>query len=136
MRRTRRWAVGVAVLATLTACTPAGPAPSGPGRPPLQTTSAGPVSPDPTGTPVPVSDARRAAITADLASRGVPGDFEVVESAAVVWNDGAWGCPQPGVAYTQALVPGHRVVVVVDGVRYDYRFGERDDQFRLCEPVR
>lgn len=40
---------------------------------------------------------------------------------AVVWNDGALGCPQPGLSYTQALVPGWRIVVLLgDGRRLDY----------------
>lgn len=39
----------------------------------------------------------------------------VVSVDKVTWRDGALGCPQPGYAYTQALVPGYRVVVEVDG---------------------
>ncbi|AKS43091.1 hypothetical protein [Wenzhouxiangella marina] len=32
--------------------------------------------------------------------------IEVVEARVVTWNDGSMGCPEPGMAYTQALVPG------------------------------
>jgi hypothetical protein len=54
----------------------------------------------------------RRIVVADAAKR-----FDVQESAVVLaraervtWNDGALGCPQPGVGYLQALVPGYRVV--------------------------
>ena len=33
--------------------------------------------------------------------------LQLIESRAVVWNDGSLGCPMPGKHYTQALVPGH-----------------------------
>jgi hypothetical protein len=35
----------------------------------------------------------------------------VVQAEAVTWPDGALGCPEPGIVYTQALVPGYWVVV-------------------------
>jgi hypothetical protein len=54
----------------------------------------------------------RRAVVADAARR-----FKVSESAVVLahaeqltWSDGSLGCPQPGQMYTQALVPGFRVV--------------------------
>ncbi|CAN5246677.1 hypothetical protein BH24PSE2_BH24PSE2_20560 [soil metagenome] len=47
----------------------------------------------------------------------------VVESCAVIWPDGAKGCPEPGFAYTQALVPGVLLVL-----RHD------DDTFRYHGP--
>jgi hypothetical protein len=54
----------------------------------------------------------RRIVVADAARR-----FGVQESAVVLaraervtWNDGALGCPQPGMSYIQALVPGYRVV--------------------------
>jgi hypothetical protein len=53
----------------------------------------------------------RRAVVADAARR-----FQVAESAVVLahaeqvtWSDGSLGCPQPGMSYTQALVPGYRV---------------------------
>lgn len=53
----------------------------------------------------------RRAVVADAAKR-----FNVAESAVVLaraerltWSDGALGCPEPGVAYTQVLVAGFRV---------------------------
>ena len=33
----------------------------------------------------------------------------LISAESVTWSDGSLGCPQPGVMYTQALVPGYRV---------------------------
>lgn len=35
--------------------------------------------------------------------------LNVIDAAPVTWPDGSGGCPQPGVAYTQATVPGYRI---------------------------
>ena len=55
----------------------------------------------------------------------------VVKAERVTWNDGSLGCPRPGMAYTQALVPGYWVVLEADGLTYDYRATARGS-FRLC----
>lgn len=70
----------------------------------------------------------------DLAHKtGAPKtSIQVVRSEAVVWNDGSLGCPQPDVAYTQALVEGYWVVLALDGREYDYRAGE-GGYFLQCE---
>ncbi len=74
-----------------------------------------------------------AAIRADLTDRGVDGAAaEVVETRKVTWNNGALGCPQPGMSYTQAQISGWQVLVTLDGVSYDYRFGN-DATPLLCE---
>lgn len=86
----------------------------------------------PTGYPVALPSAYRDALEADLAARGVDGTLVVVSSEAVTWGDGSLGCPEPGMAYTQALEEGMRVIVEVDGTSYDYRFGSRPVP-RLCE---
>ena len=130
----RRIAVGVVVLLCLTGCsggTVADPDPteSSSVRPPFETTTRGPIAP--TGEPVAVPAARWDAIVADLAERGVTGTPELVSAHAVTWNNGALGCPSPGVSYTQAIVDGMRVVVTVDGTSYDYRFGTTDTP-KLC----
>ena len=41
----------------------------------------------------------------------------VVQVEEVTWPDGSLGCPQPGMAYTQALVPGYRVTTFAGGER-------------------
>ncbi len=38
-------------------------------------------------------------------------DIKVLSEEAVTWPDGSLGCPQPGMMYTQALVPGYRIVL-------------------------
>ncbi len=54
----------------------------------------------------------RRVVVADAARRfGVAQSGVVLTRAErVTWNDGALGCPQPGMGYSQALVPGYRVV--------------------------
>lgn len=58
----------------------------------------------------------------DLAKRLSAGSahIAVVVAESVIWNDGALGCPQPGQVYTQATVPGYRVVLELAGQRYAY----------------
>ena len=85
----------------------------------------------PSGEPAAVPPTRWDAIVADLAARGVAGRPQLVSARAVTWNDGALGCPEPGVSYLQALIDGLQVVVTVDGTTYDYRFGTTDTP-RLC----
>jgi hypothetical protein len=66
----------------------------------------------PPGTAVTV-EAVAAAVRADAAQllgRAAAGSLSV-GFESVTWSDGSLGCPQPGMMYTQALVPGWRVVV-------------------------
>ena len=62
---------------------------------------------------------------ADLAARldVDPAAITTVAVDAVTWRDGAIGCPEPGMNYTQALVEGVRVILEVDGKRYQYHSG-------------
>ena len=59
-------------------------------------------------------------------------DIHVVSAAEVTWNDGSLGCPEPGMMYTMALVPGYRIVLESGGVQYDYH-GGRSGKPRLCQ---
>lgn len=59
-------------------------------------------------------------------------ELVVVRAETVTWPDGSLGCPEPGIVYTQALVPGYRVVLEADEQQLDYRVG-RQGSFRLCE---
>lgn len=59
-------------------------------------------------------------------------DIGVVRAEQVVWNDGSLGCPEPGRAYTQALVPGYWVVLDAGGTELDYRANDRG-YVVLCE---
>lgn len=73
-------------------------------------------------------------VRAHLADRlSVPADeLETVRAEAAEWPNGAMGCPQPGVHYTQALVSGYRIVLRHGGRDYDYRIAE-SGYFVLCE---
>ncbi|WES65128.1 hypothetical protein P0L94_03415 [Microbacter sp. GSS18] len=134
MRRIQA-ALGALVLALgLSACAQGATMPDPSATPgstgrPQPAASAGAV---PTGYPVALPAAYRDALEADLAARGIEGTLVIVSSEAVTWGDGSLGCPEPGMAYTQALEEGMRVIVEVNGVSYDYRFGSRPVP-RLCE---
>ena len=55
-----------------------------------------------------------------------------IESAiAVTWPDGSLGCPQPGMNYTMALVPGYRINVRAGDQLLDYHASRRG-YFVLC----
>jgi hypothetical protein len=77
------------------------------------------------------------AILQDAAGRaGVDSSaFSVSAASAVTWSDGSLGCPEPGMFYTQALVPGYRVVLEAAGNKYDYH-ADRRGNFSLCPPDR
>ena len=65
--------------------------------------------------------------------RAGPDQVAIERAESVVWNDGSLGCPEPGMAYTQALVKGYWVVVEAAGKKYDFRVGS-GGSFRLCPP--
>lgn len=53
---------------------------------------------------------------AELVADGVDRDaIELVTAERVTWPDGSLGCPQPGMAYTQVLVEGYRIVLAAEG---------------------
>ncbi|MEJ6020629.1 hypothetical protein [Ramlibacter sp. PS4R-6] len=49
----------------------------------------------------------------------------VVSVERVTWRDGSLGCPQPGMNYTQALVPGWRIELAVGSRSFLYHASER-----------
>ena len=51
--------------------------------------------------------------------------IEVVSAERVTWRDGSIGCPAPGMMYTQALVPGYRIVLRADGRTLNYHATDR-----------
>ena len=93
----------------------------------------------PTG-PVPDSVLQRddvqAAIAAEAERSGVARSTVTVAGYAdVTWNDGSIGCPEPGMVYTQALVPGHQLILDVDGQLHSYHAAE-GQEFRYCAQPR
>jgi hypothetical protein len=75
-----------------------------------------------------------AAIVADAADRSGldPGDLVVTRAEAMTFSDGSLDCPEPGMAYTQALVDGYQVEIDAGDEHLDYRIGA-GGSFRLCE---
>ena len=59
--------------------------------------------------------------------------IELVRAEAVTWPDGSLGCPKPGMAYTQALVPGYRIRLRAKGAVLDYHASDRG-KLVLCPP--
>jgi hypothetical protein len=65
-----------------------------------------------------------AALNDALRRTGVPrAAIEVLSADAVTWPDGSMGCPAPGMLYTQALVPGYRIVLQAGSQRLTYHAG-------------
>ena len=60
-----------------------------------------------------------------------PDALVVTRAESVTWNDGALGCPEPGMFYTQALVDGYWIVVEAGDQSLDYR-AQGNGYFRLC----
>ena len=62
-------------------------------------------------------------------------ELKVLSAEAVTWSDGSLGCPQPGMMYTQALVPGYRIRIEAGGQVLDYHAG-RSGRPVLCPAER
>ena len=88
---------------------------------PVPDPAGGAIAPPPPGSP----SGNAAAAVADLAVRqGVdPGAITVVGEENVTWPDSSLGCPEPGMAYMQVLTDGVRLVLELDGTRYEYHAG-------------
>lgn len=76
------------------------------------------------------------AAVADVAgSEGVdPSEVEVLTAEQVTWPDGALGCPDPDQMYTQALVPGYRIILDVAGTEVHYHGAEGGEPSRCDDP--
>ena len=53
-----------------------------------------------------------------------PQSLDLVDAQAVAWPDGSLGCPQPGMSYMTALVPGYRIRLRAKGRVMDYHASE------------
>jgi hypothetical protein len=62
-------------------------------------------------------------------------EITVVSAAAVTWSDGSAGCPEPGMMYTQALVPGYRIVLQAGDQVLNYHAG-RSGPAKYCPAER
>lgn len=98
-----------------------------------------PVSPDDGGMGDLSQETLDALIEEAADETGVSADqIGVVTAEAVTWSDGSIGCPEEGMGYTQALVPGFRVILDVAGEEISYHAAS-DGQFFACahpqEPI-
>lgn len=91
----------------------------------------GVVTPAPDGSAAP--DALLRTLRADAAMRSGLDAVRLVilPVEAVTWSDGSLGCPQPGLAYTQALEPGWRIRIEADAGVLTYHASQRG-QWVLC----
>ncbi len=73
---------------------------------------------------------------ADLSARldVDPQKIRVVGAESVVWRDGSLGCPRPGTFYTQALVPGLRIVLEAEEQHYNYHAARGRPPFYCPHP--
>lgn len=79
------------------------------------------------------ADLLEAIVTDAVERAGVaPDEVTILTAESVTWSDGSLGCPEPGMMYTQALVPGYRVVVDAGGREMNFHASERGG-FRFCE---
>ncbi|MEM7082869.1 MAG: hypothetical protein AAF465_09050 [Pseudomonadota bacterium] len=63
---------------------------------------------------------------------GVSADtVQLVRAESTTWRDGSLGCPQPGMAYSQALVDGYWVIYRAGDEEYDLR-ATRQGTFTRC----
>ena len=79
-----------------------------------------------------VPAAKIAPVVVDAAGRAgvTPDQVKVVSAETMTFPDGSLGCPEPGMAYTQMVVDGFKIVAQAKGVTYDYR--GTANGFRLC----
>jgi hypothetical protein len=68
---------------------------------------------------------------ADLAGRlGIEPESVTLSGATpVTWRSGALGCPEPGMSYTQALVPGIWIMMRADDRVYRYHAARNGEPF-------
>ncbi len=67
----------------------------------------------------------------DLAKRAgkAQQDIELLRSQEVTFADGALGCPEKGMMYTQALVDGYYILLRADGEEHAYHAGRDGKPF-------
>lgn len=66
-------------------------------------------------------------VLADAASRtGLPrAQVNVTNAVRQSWNDGALGCPEPGMVYVQVVSEGYQIMVSAGDQILDYRTSDR-----------
>jgi hypothetical protein len=81
--------------------------------------------------PADLTPAQRAALTALSENVGLPVDeIKLVSTEAVEWPDGCLGVQEEGLACTQVIIPGFRVILEANGRQVEYRTNEDGTQIR------
>ena len=62
-----------------------------------------------------------------------PQSIQLQQARRVTWPSGATGCPQPGMSYTQALMPGVLIVLGADGKTFLYHGSDDGEPFYCPE---
>lgn len=68
------------------------------------------------------------------ATLGADVEIKTESVETVTWPSGALGCPKPGMNYTQALVPGYRIVLIANGRKFSYHGRKGGDPFYCANP--
>lgn len=101
---------------------------------PVEQATEGPITdeqPTPTHIPVDLTPAQRAALTALSENVSLPVDkIKLVSTEAVEWPDGCLGVQEEGLACTQVITPGFRVILEANGRQVEYRTNEDGTQIR------
>jgi len=134
------------LLLLLVAACKQGEAPTDTPAPPPQPTqmaasptpppAATPLPPTPWSTPLPPAqaDAVDQAIAYLAAELGVAAaQIELVSVEEVIWPDTSLGCPRPGMAYADVLVPGFLVRLASGGQEYELHLGNLRGQIVRCD---
>lgn len=88
----------------------------------------------PTTGPSEMTPAQSAAITLLSATLNLSADkISLVSTEAVTWPDGCLGVQRVGVMCTQAQVPGYRIVLEADGVKYEVHTDESGESTVLSQ---
>jgi len=75
--------------------------------------------------PAGMTPAQSAAITALSGNLSLsPGQIAVVSTESVEWRDGCLGVQKLGVMCTQAIVPGYKIILEVNGEQYEFHTDE------------
>ncbi|MGI9648169.1 MAG: hypothetical protein ACR2OI_06585 [Acidimicrobiia bacterium] len=95
-----------------------------------------PTQPSPPAPSDPLSRSFIDEAVADLSHRfGIdPSVIEVLDARPVTWRDGSVGCPEVGLAYSQALVPGSLVVLRIGNASYSYHAADGASLFYCPTP--
>ena len=87
--------------------------------------------PPPTEIPEDLTPAQLAATTALSENLGLPSEsIKLVSTEAVEWPDGCLGVQEEGLACTEAIVPGFRIILDANGREVEYRTNEDGTQVR------